>query len=168
MRQVFFLSELLIKFVKLVNKSSIETETPFLFNLYIRTDLCRSGIVWLFFNTNKNFWGKIQPVPGIFSSSYGGGVRSFYSGSRQYANLNLSEHSSSTALSLGRLSKSLLVLVAFTFERNWNFLQIPEQWYIANNFTKDFIINHNESDLRRPGMEPGSPDSRSSYGRDNI
>jgi hypothetical protein len=33
--------------------------------------------------------------------------------------------------------------------------------YSANDRRKDFIINHNESDLRCQGIEPGSPDSQS-------
>jgi hypothetical protein len=31
----------------------------------------------------------------------------------------------------------------------------------VNDRRKDFMINHNESDLRRPEIEPGSPDSPS-------
>jgi hypothetical protein len=36
-----------------------------------------------------------------------------------------------------------------------------EHRYNANDRNKDFMINHNESELRRPGIEPGSPDSQS-------
>jgi hypothetical protein len=48
----------------------------------------------------------------------GGGVGSFHSGSRQYATLNLPEHSSATTSFLRMLSISLPVLVAFTFATN--------------------------------------------------
>jgi hypothetical protein len=32
---------------------------------------------------------------------------------------------------------------------------MTEQRYSANDRRKKFIINHNESDLHRPGIEPG-------------
>jgi hypothetical protein len=38
---------------------------------------------------------------------------------------------------------------------------MPEQRYSANDRRKDNMINHNESDLRNPEIEPGSPNSQS-------
>jgi hypothetical protein len=38
---------------------------------------------------------------------------------------------------------------------------MPGQRYSVNDRRKDFMIYHNESDLHRPGIEPGSPDSLS-------
>jgi hypothetical protein len=34
------------------------------------------------------------------------------------------------------------------------------QRYCANDPRVDFMTDHNDSDLRRPGIEPGSPDSQ--------
>jgi hypothetical protein len=46
------------------------------------------------------------------------------------------------------------------FRKEPKLLYMPEQRYSANDRRKDFMINHNESDQRRPGIEPGSPDSQ--------
>jgi hypothetical protein len=82
----------------------------------------------------------------------GSGVGSSHSGSR----ISKPEHSSATAT----LSSSLPVYVAFTFARNRLLLYMPEQKYSANDRRKDFMINHNESEMYRPGIEPESPESQ--------
>jgi hypothetical protein len=41
--------------------------------------------------------------------------------------------------------------VAFFFARNLLFLYMPELMCGASDHRKDFMINHNESDLHRPG-----------------
>jgi hypothetical protein len=38
---------------------------------------------------------------------------------------------------------------------------MQEQWNSANDRRKNFMINNNEIVLRRPGIEPESPDSLS-------
>jgi hypothetical protein len=38
---------------------------------------------------------------------------------------------------------------------------MPEQKYSANDHRKDFMINHNESDLHYQGIKLGLPDSQS-------
>jgi hypothetical protein len=38
---------------------------------------------------------------------------------------------------------------------------MPEQRYSANDLSKDFMINHMESDLHRPGIIPGLANSQS-------
>jgi hypothetical protein len=38
---------------------------------------------------------------------------------------------------------------------------MQEQRYSASDRRKDFMIDHYESDLRRPEIEPGSPNSQS-------
>jgi hypothetical protein len=37
---------------------------------------------------------------------------------------------------------------------------MQEQRYSAKNSYKDFMVNHNKCDLRRPGIEPRLPDSK--------
>ena len=64
--------------------------------------------------------------------------------------LTITEHSSVTAPSLGKLSSSLPVPDTFTFARNFlSLLYMPGQCgtMSANDHRKNFIINHNESDL---------------------
>jgi hypothetical protein len=40
-------------------------------------------------------------------------------------------------------------------------MYMSEQKYSAYEHRKECMINHNESDLHRLGIEPGSPDSQS-------
>jgi hypothetical protein len=37
---------------------------------------------------------------------------------------------------------------------------MPEQRHIVNDCRKDFMINHNGSDLHHPGIEPESANSK--------
>jgi hypothetical protein len=86
------------------------------------------------------------------------GVRSLPSGLRQGAALNLPEHSSATALNQGRLSSRLPVLVPSLSHGTDNYCTFQSRdRYSANVRKKDFMINHNERDLRRPENKPGSP-----------
>jgi len=71
-------------------------------------------------------------------------VVSFQTGSRQKASLNLPEHSSATASFL---------TCCLHFHKELKLLYIPEQRYGANDRREDFMTNHNESYLRRPGIE---------------
>jgi hypothetical protein len=41
------------------------------------------------------------------------------------------------------------------------YMPVQRQRYSANDRRKDFMISHNKSDLRRPGIELRSPDSQS-------
>jgi hypothetical protein len=47
------------------------------------------------------------------------------------------------------------------FHKELKLLYIPEQRYIANNRRKDFMINHNKSNLLYLGIDNRSPDSLS-------
>ena len=78
------------------------------------------------------------------------------------ATLTSPEHCSLTASFLGKLSNSLSVLDVITFAKDRGLLVFMlRQWYSVNDRIKNFIINHIESDLRGPGIEPGSLDSQS-------
>jgi hypothetical protein len=43
------------------------------------------------------------------------------------------------------------------FRRELKLLYIPEQMYSENDCWKDFIINHNDNVLHRPGIQPHRP-----------
>jgi hypothetical protein len=55
-------------------------------------------------------------------------------------------------------SQQVLVAVHFRKELK-QLLFMAEQRNSANDRRKDFMIIHNECDLRRPRIEPGSPDA---------
>jgi hypothetical protein len=70
------------------------------------------------------------------------------------SHIKIPEHSSATAFFLDKQSTSSSCL---HFRKELKLLYIPEQRYSANDHRKDFMINHNESDLQRHGIEPISP-----------
>jgi hypothetical protein len=83
---------------------------------------------------------------------------SFHSWLRWFDILNSREHSSTTASFLG--SAGCQAVNQFKLPPlSQGTDNMPEQRYSANDRRKDFMINHNESDTHRPGIEPGSPDS---------
>lgn len=73
------------------------------------------------------------------------------------------EHSSVIAHSLGKLCTSLSVPGVFTFSRQGtaSYFCTMLKRYSADDRRNTFNINHNESDIHGPGIEPGSLDPQS-------
>jgi hypothetical protein len=61
----------------------------------------------------------------------------------------------------GQAVKQFTSTSCLHFRRKLKLLYMLEQRFSANDLGKDNMIKHNKSDLRRPGIEPGSPDSQS-------